>query len=104
MSRWTPIAPWRAQLGTGISKALTSGADADTGLTIPTGCHAVRLSATGGNCCVTISSDGAAATANGDLLVKATDPPVVVACEPGDHVHAWGLAAGVTLFATPLTH
>ncbi len=104
MSRWTPIAPWRPIAGTGVAKALTSGADADTGLTIPGGCHAVQLSAVGGNCCVTISAAGTAASATGDALIKVTDGPLVLGCEPGDHVHAWGLATGVTLFALPVTH
>jgi len=103
MSRWLPIAPWRAIVGAGQAQALTSGANVTLPNPIPSGCHAVRLSAVGGNCMVAVGND-VPATASTDLLVKATDGPLVVSCEPGDTIQAWGLAAGVTLFAVPVTH
>ncbi len=103
MSRWTPIAPWRAVAGAGQAQALTSAANVALANAIPATCHAVQLSAVGGNCMVAIGNNRAA-TAASDYLVKATDGPQVYACEPGETIQAWGLAAGVTLYALPVTH
>ncbi len=103
MSRWLPIAPWRPIPGQGQSQALTSAANVKLTNAIPNGCHAVQLSAVGGNCMVAVGNN-VAATAASDVLVKATDGPLVLACEPGDTIQAWGLAAGVTLYAVPVTH
>lgn len=103
MSRWTPVAPWRALSGKGQSAALTSAANVALPAPIPANCHAVQLSAIGGNCMVAIGNDRAA-TATSDILVKATDGPQVVGCEPGDTIQAWALGAGITLYAVPVTH
>jgi len=65
--------------------------------------RAVALSVITGNCVVTITSGGSAASASKDFLVKVSDPPLVLACSPGDKVSAWGLAAG-TLYICELTH
>ncbi len=103
MSRWTTVAPWRPLAGKGQSAALTSAANVALASAIPANCHAVQLSALGGNCMVAIGN-ARPATATSDVLVKATDGPQVVGCEPGDTIQAWALGAGVTLYAVPVTH
>ncbi len=103
MSRWTEVAPWRPISGQGDAQALTSGANVILPTAIPANCFAVQLSAIGGNCMVVVANNRAA-TATTDILVKATDGPQVVRCDPGDTVQAWGLGAGVTLYAIPVTH
>jgi hypothetical protein len=52
---------------------------------------------------IKISQAGTAATATLDFLVKTTDPPLFIACGPGDKVSAYGLAA-CTAYLTELTH
>ena len=98
-----PTGLWRPKKSTGVLAALTNGADIAVA-TIGANTYAVQLSATGANCMVRISPDGAAATATADILVKASDPPQVYACQPGDKIHAWGLAAGASLNSCEVTH
>ena len=104
MSRWTTVAPWRPMPGNlGQAQALANGANTKLTNAIPANCHAVQLSAVGGNCMVVVGNNRAS-SATTDVLVKATDGPQVIGCEPGDTIQGWGLAAGVTLYAIPVTH
>lgn len=100
---WSRDAVLRPIVTTGQSAALTSGADVGMTNAITLG-NVVQLSCAGGNCMVTISKAGIAATASGDTLIKATDPPLRVGCAPGDKIHAWGLGTGVTLYAIEMTY
>lgn len=81
MASWVPIAPWRPLGGTGQN--LTIGAANVASSPIADATQAVQLSAIGGNCHVAI---GQAATAT-DMLVKASDPPLVVRVGKGDTIN-----------------
>lgn len=115
MSKGQTVAPWRPISGSGQSLALNNGSDAHFTNAVGVGAlaqagqqtRAIALSlapaATAAACLVAISNSGAAATATSDILIKTTDPPLILMCSPGDKVHAWGLAAGLTLYLTELT-
>jgi hypothetical protein len=109
MGGWTPIAPWKVIPGTGQSLAVSSGASSTFTNAVGSQTRCIQLSfaptatAASSNCTVRISQAGTAATAVLDLLVKGTDPPVLVGCEPGDKVSAWGIVAGV-LYLTEMSH
>lgn len=104
MSKGVTTAPWRPIPGTGQSLALNNGSDANFNA-VGTQTRAVWLAlapaATAAGCLVRV---GHAATASTDMLIKTTDPGVVIACGPGDVIHAWGLAASLTLYLTELTN
>jgi hypothetical protein len=106
---WIQIAPWKIIPGTGQSLAVSAGSSATFTNKVGTETYCVQLSfaptatAASSNCVVKISQAGTAATAVLDLLVKGTDPPVYIACNPGDKVSAWGIVAGV-LYLTEMTH
>lgn len=70
---------------------------------LPATCHAVQLSASGGNCHIATGPNPFAGTT--DMLVKSTDPPLVVAVVEGDLVSVTQDAASVgTLNVQPVTH
>lgn len=95
---------WRPIAGSGRSLAVSSGANSTDTVAMGLQSYACQLSAITGNVLVTISHAGnTAATATTDMLVKSTDPPIQVACAPGDKVSAWGLGAA-TLYIVELTH
>lgn len=97
---WTTVAPWKPILGSGQSKAFTSGASATFTNAVGARTHAIYISAITANCLVKLAT---AATATTDLLVKSTDGPTVIGCSPGDVVSVWGLGAG-TAYLCELTH
>lgn len=97
------IALWRPKVGAGQSKAFTSGAAASFTNAIGANTFAVAISVITANCLVSITATGAAATATSDFLIKSSDPPVIFACAPGDHVSVWGLGAG-TAYLAEMTH
>jgi hypothetical protein len=107
MSKGYTQAPWRPIPGTGQTLALNNGSDAGFTNAVGAQTRAVWLSmepaATASGCLVTISQAGTAATVNGDMFLKTTDPGLVIACSPGDKIHAWGLAASLKLHLTELT-
>lgn len=81
MSRWTTVAPWRVKAGSGQNLAI--GAASVASAAVSTETYAVRITALG-NCHIEI---GAAPVATGaSALVKATDGPQVLRCEPSDKV------------------
>jgi hypothetical protein len=104
MSKGVTTAPWRPIPGTGKSLALNNGSDAAFAA-VGTQTRAVLLSlapaSPASGCLLRV---GAAATATTDMLLKTTDPGFVLACSPGDVIHAWGLAASLTLYMTELTN
>jgi hypothetical protein len=103
MAKHLPLAFPRPIPGTGQSKTLTSGADAAMTNAISKG-FMVQLSCTTFPCLVTISQAGTAATSSGDVLLKTSDPPLVLACQPGDKIHAWGLGGASILYAVEMTY
>ncbi|MDE2101734.1 MAG: hypothetical protein KGL39_31095 [Patescibacteria group bacterium] len=73
--------PWRLVAGTGQNVAIGAASVASTAVGALT--HAVQISALG-NCHIRIGTAPVAVAT--DTLVKATDPPRVFACGPGDKV------------------
>ena len=108
MSKGVTTAPWRPIPGTGQSLALNNGSSAKFTNAVGPQTRAISLSlapaATASGCLVRISTAGTAATATLDILVKTTDPPLILGCSPGDQVTAWGLAASLTLYLTELSN
>jgi hypothetical protein len=77
---WTTISPWRPLAGKGQNLTI-SGAIA-TSAAFGDNVQAVQISAVGGNCHVAIG----ASAANTDMLVKSSDPPLVIRVAPGDEI------------------
>jgi hypothetical protein len=78
---WMPISPWRALPGV-AGQNLTIGVASVQSAAFQAETRAVQISALGGNCHV---RTGANPTAVGtDMLVKATDPPLVLAIGNGE--------------------
>jgi hypothetical protein len=104
---WTPVSPWKVIPGSGQS--LANAGSTSTTFTNAMGAQtrAIAISlaptATATAALVTITHNGAASSATTDILVKTTDPPLILGCDPGDKVSVWGLAA-VTAYLTELTH
>ena len=107
MSGWTTIAPWKVIPGTGQSLANAGSASSKFTNKVGTETRAIAISlaptATPTGALVTITPAGTASSATTDILVKTTDPPLILGCSPGDQVTVWGLAA-VTAYLTELTH
>ena len=109
MSKGYTVAPWRLKPGLGQSLAVSSGsaskftnnfgADGQTRAVYVS--LAPTTTATG--CLIEVSHAGATtATATSGLLVKTTDPPLLLMVTPGDNISAYGLAA-CTLYVDELT-
>lgn len=97
MANGININPFRPQ---NTGKNLTIGAASVASTGVGTQTWAVRLSATG-NCHVAINR-AAAAT---DMLVKSTDPAIIVAIRPGETVNVIQDAASTgTLNVVEMTH
>lgn len=97
MANGININPFRQ---TGSGQNLTIGAADVASSAIGSETFAVQLSATG-NCHVAI---GRAAVAT-DMLVKATDPPIVIAARQGETIHVIQDASATgTLNVVELTH
>jgi hypothetical protein len=78
MSKWTPISPWRPLAGKGQNITLGSSTQSTA---FADNVQAVQISATG-NCHIAVGSNPTATQT--DMLVKATDPPIVVRIYPGE--------------------
>ena len=96
---WMPIAPWRPLAGKGQN--LTIGNTVQTSTAFGDGVQAVQLSALGGACHVAIG----ATSASTDMLVKNTDPPIVIRVQAGETISCIqdGSATG-TLNLCEVTH
>jgi hypothetical protein len=85
MSKWFPIAPWRPIPGSGQNITIGASSTQATNA-VGDNAQAVQLSAIGGSCHVAIGKNP---TATGtDMLVKASDPPLIVRVEPGEKIAA----------------
>lgn len=84
---WMPISPWRPLAGSGQSLSISNTSLSSTAFS--DNVQAVQISAVGGNCHVAVgqfvtgSSPVAQVT---DMLVKATDPPLVIRVAPGEAI------------------
>jgi hypothetical protein len=79
---WMPISPWRPLAGKGQNLAIGASSVASTAF--GDNVQAVQISAIGGNCHVAVGRSPTAAST--DMLVKATDPPLVIRVEPGEEI------------------
>lgn len=98
---WMPIAPWRPISGQGQN--LTIGAASVATTVIGNNVQAVQISAIGGNCHVAVGVAPVAVAT--DMLVKASDPPLVVLIAVGEEIACIqdGASTG-TLNVVPATH
>jgi hypothetical protein len=79
---WTTISPWRPIPGTGQN--LTLGAASVASTVFGSSTQAVSVSAIGGNCHVTVGTAPVAGAT--DMLVKASDPPMIIRVSPGEKI------------------
>lgn len=79
---WMPVSPWRPLAGKGQN--ITIGASATNSTAFAENVQAVQISAIGGNCHVAIGPNPTAIAT--DMLVKSSDPPLVVRIAPGEKV------------------
>ena len=94
------VAPWRLIPGT-AQKVVTSAASAAaTAVGLQT--RAILVAVTTDSH-IKITNNGAAATTS-DLLVKASWPPIVLGCQPGDVVTVIEDASAGALYMQELTH
>lgn len=103
MSKWMPISPWRPIAGAGQNLTIGAASVQSTAFDPNSdGYQAVYVSATG-NCHIAIG-DAPTATAT-DLLVKSSDPPLLVRIAKGEKIAVIqdGAATG-TLNIVPATH
>lgn len=111
MGGWLPQSPWRIIDGSGQTLSVTTSsatfANPVGAIALGGETRAIAISlaptATATGALVRIIKAGTAATAAKDLLVKTTDPPLILAVTPGDQVSCLGLAA-CTAYLTELTH
>ncbi|MBR8343072.1 hypothetical protein KDX40_04880 [Burkholderia ambifaria] len=106
MAGWTPISPWRPLAGKG--QGITIGAASLSSTPFGDNVQAVQISAIGGNCHVAVApyvvGTSPIATAT-DMLVKASDPPLVIRVAPGEAIAVIqdGTSTG-TLYIAEVTH
>lgn len=95
MSKPITVAPWKL----GFSQSATlAAASAKVGTAnVGTETRALLISVTTQNARIAISPGGQDAATAANLVIKATDPPVLVGCSPGDNVQALGSGAVVTM-------
>jgi hypothetical protein len=80
---WTPTSPWRQAPGI-AGQNLSIGNSSQSTTTFGPTIQAVQLSAVGGNCHVAIAKNPTATST--DMLVKSTDPPLVIRIDPAEVV------------------
>jgi hypothetical protein len=107
----TRISLWHAKPGSGQSLAVSSGSSSTFANALnalgdnQTRAFLISLAptATATGALVKVSQAGTAATATSDILIKTTDPPLLLECAPGDKVSCYGLAA-CTAYLCEMTH
>ncbi len=101
---WTTISPWRPIAGTGQNITIGASSVSSTAFDASgENAQAIQISAIGGNCHV---AQGIAPTAAAtDMLVKASDPPLILRIAPGEKLAVIqdGASTG-TLNIIELTH
>jgi hypothetical protein len=103
---WTPISPWRPLAGKGQTLSISNASLSST----PFGdnVQAVQISALGGNCHIAVGQYVVGTSPNAvvtDLLVKASDPPLVIRVAPGEAIAVIQDASSTgTLNIVEMTH
>ncbi|MGN6652116.1 hypothetical protein [Trinickia sp.] len=99
---WTTLSPWRPIPGSGQNITIGASSTQATNA-VGDNAQAIQISAIGGNCHVAIGQNPTAGAA--DMLVKASDPPLVVRVTPGEKIAAIqdGASTG-TLNIVEVTH
>lgn len=82
MAHWVPISPVRPITGTGQN--LTVGASSQSSTAFGTNTFAVYVSTTG-NCHLRLGTGTVTAAAT-DMLIKASDPPLLIKVAPGEKI------------------
>ena len=103
---WTTISPWRPLAGKGQGITISNASLSSTAF--GDNVQAIQISAIGGDCHVAIAPfvTGTSPTATAtDMLVKATDPPLVIRVAPGEAIAVIqnGTSTG-TLYVAEMTH
>jgi hypothetical protein len=101
--KWLTVAPWRPIAGTGQN--LTFGASSVASTAFDAGnenAQAIQVSATTANCHIQIGTAPVAVVT--DLLVKASDPPLILRIAPGEKLAVIQDTATGTLNIVELTH
>lgn len=103
---WMPISPWRPLAGKGQTLTISNASVSSTAFA--DGVQAVQISALGGNCHVAVAQfvTGVSPIAvSTDMLVKDTDPPLVIRVQPGEALAVIqdGTSTG-TLNVVEMTH
>ncbi|MEM5294240.1 hypothetical protein VSR82_07840 [Burkholderia sp. JPY481] len=102
--KWLLIGPWRPMAGTGQNVTIGASSTQSTAFDANNeGSQAIQISAIGGNCHVAIGMNPTAAAT--DMLVKASDPPLMIRIAPGEKLAAIqdGSSTG-TLNIIEMTH
>ena len=98
------VSLWRPIVGSGRAVAIANGSNTTDTVAMGTQTYACLVSATGSNCMITLQHGGVAATATTDILLKTTDPPLLLACAPGDKISTYGLTTTGNVYVTEMTH
>lgn len=81
--KWLLIGPWRPMAGTGQNVAIGASSTQSSAFDPNNeGSQAVQISAIGGNCHVALGMNPTATSK--DMLVKASDPPLMIRISPGE--------------------
>lgn len=102
---WTP--PWRPIAGSGQSLALTAAStnyEFANAVSPQTYAVMISLAPAATAAYALVRTDGSAATATTDVMIKTTDPPLVLTIAPNTKVNVWTSAASGTAFLVELTH
>lgn len=84
MAAWVPISPWRPIAGSGQNIVIGASSVQATNA-VGDNAQAIQISSTG-NCHVAIGTNPTATSS--DMLVKASDPPLVIRVTPGEKIAA----------------
>lgn len=98
------VALWRPIAGTGRIVTSGSGSSVTDSVAMGAQTYACYLSAITDNVMITLQHGGVAATATTDMLLKTSDPPLILGCAPGDKIAAYGLGGAGVVYIVELTH
>jgi hypothetical protein len=98
---WMPISPWRALPGVAGQNLTFSGTSAQSAA-FQAETRAIQISAITANCRVRTGKNPTAVST--DMLIKATDPPLVLAIGNGELLAVIQDTAGGTLSIIEVSH
>lgn len=99
---WTPVSPWKI-IPTTTQKMTATGTSAASGTIVGTQTRAIMLTCMTANVHFEVGPSPVA-TATGSFLLKTTDDPLIVGCQPGDKVAVIQDTSGGVLYFCELTH